>query len=462
CAPFWEQVVCALRGAYDDAFRILVDMRGGSGAPKAAAADGRAMTDAQGWAALDQVLETHMGLLAYLNDILNLGVDRINQRVTGEFRDRILARTYVHAIAVGWRSGASPEETLFMQVVALFLAHFFAIVRYSPLLVDVVAALFCAPQRPATGDDHDDDASSSAEAAGVRLERPFVPAPFEAARTLAPWLCAVLEVLRNKAISPTTLVKSVLVPRRMLRTRALLESLTGAAPADDGCSTASNRSALTASPPFIATPQPPPPLPPIPPLPPVHRPADSTAAAAADSPPAPDLHAALPPATHSIATAMVHVLADSPPAHSWVTVDLAALVLAQLTQTARGQVVLDPGLAAEVAQAQRAHSAELRAMLLTTGEDAPIGPGSWKVLVRCLVDLANRDQGTLAIKLQFEARHLFGPARPDCRPLLPLLPAPADEPGRPQLRKSSTSSATARGPAAAPPAAQMPTRASSS
>ncbi|KAJ2716930.1 Protein CL16A [Coemansia spiralis] len=442
CAHFWEQVVVALRGAHDDAFRILVDMLGSNGTSGSDSQKATAGADAQGWAALDQVLETHMGLLAYLNDMLNLGVDRINQRITDEFRDRILTRTYVHAIAVGWRSGASFEETLFMQVVTLFLAHFFAIVRYSPLLVDTVTALFCAPVRPSS--DNNDDDASSAEAAGVRLEHPFVPSPFETSRTLGPWLCAVLEVLRNKAISPTTLVKSVLTPRRMLRTRALLESLTGATPtADDCCSIASNRTALS-MPPFIATPQQP------------------TADGTTD--PIDHRPAALPPTTHSIATAMVHIIADTPPAHSWITVDLAALVLAQLTQTARGQTVLDSGLGAEVALAQRAHSAELRAMLLTTaGDGAPIRAGSWKVLVWCLVDLANRDQATLGIKLQFEARHLFGPALnppPVYSPAqLPMPPMPGA--GGRELRKSSTSSATVKSPATLPPAVQTSTRASS-
>ncbi|KAJ1724240.1 Protein CL16A, partial [Coemansia biformis] len=242
CAHFWEQVVCTLRGTYDDAFRILVEILGGGSptAPKATTAvDSRTMTDVQGWAALDQVLEMHMGLLAYLSDILNLGVDRINQRVTDEFRDRILARTYVHAIEVGWRSGASFEETLFMQVVTLFLAHFFSIVRYSPLLVDTIVALFYVPGRSEPGDPSDDDKPRA------RLVHPFVPSPFESSRTLAPWLCVVLEILRNKAISPTTLVKSVLTPRRMLRTRALLESLTGSVSVDDCCSSMSNQSALT-------------------------------------------------------------------------------------------------------------------------------------------------------------------------------------------------------------------------
>ncbi|KAJ2779636.1 Protein CL16A [Coemansia javaensis] len=424
CTHFWEQVVCALRASYDDAFRILVDMLGPPAAAVTRTAASAAATisasarpgggggggggdddddgDNRSWAALDQVLELHMGLLAYLNDVLGLGVDRINRRICSEFRDRILARTYVHAIEVGWRSGASFEETLFMQVVTLFLAHFFSIVRHSPLLIDTVSALFSAGASGDENDDNDND-NDNEQQQPSRLRHPFIPSPFEPSRTLAPWLCAVLEVLRNKAISPTALAKSALTPRRMLRTRALLDSLTGAAPRDDVCSTASSVSARTVmAPPGAAAALGSPRQSPAEALPRSTASGSSTPHTLPPPPAGP-----LPPHTQAIAAGMVQVLADAPPTHSWITIDLAALVLAQLTRSARGPPALDPVLGAEAALAQRTHSAELRAMLLTAGDDAPAHGGSWKVLAQCLADLANRDHSTFTLKLQFEARHIF-------------------------------------------------------
>ncbi|KAJ2364381.1 Protein CL16A [Coemansia sp. RSA 2611] len=410
CAHFWEQVMCSLKDSYDDAFRLLVDMlpmaRAG-GAVATSAVDRAHVTAAQGWAAVDQVLEAHMGLLAYLNDVYGLGVDRISRRITGEFAGRILERTFVHAIEVGWRAGASPEETLFMQVVTLFVAHFFSIVRHSPLLVDAVAALFV-------------DGGS----ARVRLAHPFIPSPFEPSRTLAPWLCAVLEILRNKAISPTALVKSVLTPRRMLRTRALLESLTGSASQHDCCSSSATSvtSVTSAMAPLLVA------------APPSDR---SPPPSDRSPPPAP-----LPPHTQTIATAMVQILAEDPPTHTWITVDLAALVLAQLTRSSRGQLVLDASLGEELALAQRARSAELRALLLAASDadgasQLSQADGAWKVLVQSLADLANSDAETLTMKVQFEARHVFAPER--------AAMAPADSPStlpRPTPpRRASTSSA---------------------
>ncbi|KAJ1929250.1 hypothetical protein EC988_010119, partial [Linderina pennispora] len=190
-----------------------------------------------------------MGLLSYMNDIYGLGVERINQRITSEFLDRILIRTFVHVIEIGWRAGASPEEALFMQVVTLFLSHFFAIIKYSPLLVDTINALF-VEQVAHTSDDS--NAMEEGEE-GAKMEEPthlvhpFTPSPFEASRTLMPWMCVALEILHNKAIGPTVLVRSVLTPRRMLRTRALLDSLTGR-PAVADCRSSSGGSALSVLP----------------------------------------------------------------------------------------------------------------------------------------------------------------------------------------------------------------------
>ncbi|KAJ2142698.1 Protein CL16A [Coemansia sp. RSA 564] len=404
CAHFWELIVCSIKDSYDDALRILVDMlpmRRSSGVVATSAVDRAHTTETQGWAAVDQVLERHMGLLAYVNDIFGLGVDRINQRLTAEFSDRILARTFVHAIDTGWRANASPEETLFMQIVTLFVAHFFSIVRHSPLLVDAVTALF----------------STDSESELTRLAHPFIPSPFESSRTLTPWLCAVLEVLRNKAISPTALVKSVLTPRRMLRTRALLESLTGTASLND-CSS-SVQSALSMSPaigPSVVT------------------------SHAMHNDEQPIKAPPLPPFTQTIATAMVQILAEDPPTHTWITIDLAALVLAQLARSQRGHLILDSSLHDELVLAQRTRSAELRALLMPANTDSAesneqIACGSWKVLVQCLCDLANSDSETLTMKVQFEARHIFAPERSE--PTAP--PSPTHSPA---IRRSSTSSAT--------------------
>ncbi|KAJ2410337.1 Protein CL16A [Coemansia sp. RSA 2530] len=401
CAHFWGQVMHAIKDCCDDAFRLLVDMP---------------LDDTASWAAVDQVLENHMGLLAYVNDVCALGVDRINRRVSLEFNDRLLTRTYIHAIEVGWRANSTPEESLYMQVVTLCLAHFFAIVRYSPLLVDTIAALFTAQeerQQPANNavDSEDDTVSAGSPRLYPRRphrpvllpevptqqsnHNPFIPSPFEPSRTLMPWLCVALEVLDNKAISPTVLVKSVLTPRRMLRTRALLESLTGgAALAPDDWRSDSAQSTLSSQTP--------------------HSLAGELTTA----------HLLLPPLTQTIVTAMVHILADSPPSHSWTTVNLAAHVLAQLTRTSRGHIILDPSLSEELANAQRQHSAELRAMLMSIGEvadsddtDSEHSSGSvststatvisWKVLVKCLFDFANSSTDTLRNKIQSESRHTF-------------------------------------------------------
>ncbi|KAJ2872513.1 Protein CL16A [Coemansia aciculifera] len=438
CAHFWGQVMHAIKDCCDDAFRLLVDM------PQ----DGTAS-----WAAVDQVLENHMGLLAYVNDVCALGVDRINRRIALEFSDRILTRTYIHAIDVGWRANATPEETLYMQVVTLCLAHFFAIVRYSPLLADTVAALFTAQeeqqqqqqQQNHAVDSEDDTGSANSPRIYQRRphrpvlspviqsqqsnHNPFIPSPFEPSRTLMPWLCVALEVLDNKAISPTVLVKSVLTPRRMLRTRALLESLTGgAALAPDDWRSDSAQSTLSSQTP--------------------HSLAGELTTA----------NPLLPPLTQVIVTAMVHILADSPPSHTWPTVCLAAHVLAQLARSSRGHVILDPSLAEELVNAQRQHSAELRAMLMSVDEltesddtDSEHSSNSsstsasattvmsWKVLVKCLFDFANSSADTLRNKIQSESRHTFA-LHPTSKPQLPLTSKPLLHPtSKPLLHPTSKS-----------------------
>ncbi|KAJ1946325.1 Protein CL16A, partial [Kickxella alabastrina] len=458
CVHFWEQIMHTLKDSYDDAFRILVDLPTGKQAGKVS----------EVWASIDMILENHMGLLAYLNDIYGLGVERINRRVTDEFNDRILFRTYVHAIEVGWRAGASHEESLYMQVVALFIAHFFAIIRYTPLLTDTINALFVyspaiREQSPGgirrslsdaySGDDpqpygirpghhirNSNSSSSNNNNRAVqdtmedvpRLTHPFVLSPFESSHTLMPWLCATLEVLNNKAISPTTLVKSVLMPRRMLRTRALLESLTGnTAVLDCRSFSSSGRTDMTLTLTQLQQQQQP-----------MHN--TGGGSGSGGKPLARIPVAPLPPYTQTIVTSMMQVLADTPPAHNWITIDLAALLLVQLTRNSRGQIVLDPGMADELEQAHYAHSAELRAMLLAptptpttkttttkpsantdadadtdtdadtdvdTDTDASnmVARGSWKILVKCLVDFANSNADMLRNKVESQGRFIFDP-----------------------------------------------------
>ncbi|KAJ1667559.1 Protein CL16A [Coemansia sp. RSA 1646] len=337
CAHFWEQVVCALRDSCDDAFRILVDMPEDSGGSD--------------WASVDLVLEKHMGLLAYLNDIYGLAIERISAKITDEFVDRIIQRTYVHAVEIGWRPSATAEEALYMQVVSLFIAHFFAIVKHSPLLADAMNALFVLPS-----DEADDET--------LPVSHLFVPSPLEPSRTLAPWACIALEVLSNKAISPSTLVKSVLTPRRMLRTRALLDSLTG------DCNSDSNSNG-SQSPPLGN-----------------QRQLSSTAVAS-----------------------MVHVLIDDSHMHSWITVDLAALLLSELCKSPNGTVLIEgQELVSKLVDARNSHSTELRLMLLS------MGSGLWKTMVKCLIDFANSTPDTLRIKAQAEGKHIFSNTQLSERP----------------------------------------------
>ncbi|KAJ2547170.1 Protein CL16A [Coemansia sp. RSA 1933] len=336
CAHFWEQVVCALRESCDDAFRILVDMPANAGGGD--------------WAAIDLVLEKHMGLLAYLNDIYGLAIERISARITDEFADRIIQRTYVHAVDVGWRSGATAEETLYMQVVSLVIAHFFAIIKHSPLLADAMNALFVLP-----GDEGDEGGEGNEGNETLLGSRLFVPSPHESSRTLAPWACIALEVLSNKAIGPSALVKSVLTPRRMLRTRALLDSLTGDDISD------SNTNNIVHSPPLN------------------NSQLASTAVAS-----------------------MIHILVDESHAHSWITVDLAALLISELCRSPNGQIMIDDQrLASTLVDARHSRSMELRSMLLSAES------GVWKIVVKCLVDFANSVPDTLRIKAEAEGKHIF-------------------------------------------------------
>ncbi|KAJ1964053.1 Protein CL16A [Dipsacomyces acuminosporus] len=418
---------------YDDAFRILIDMpniipstNNTNGGKATTVIDNSNMTELQEWTAINQILENHMGLLAYLNDIYGLGVERINKHITEEFVDRILVRTFVHVIDIGWRANATPEESLFMQVVTLFLSHFFAIIKHSPLLADTMNALFrssstATPMDPKRLDeaseatsaalsDHyggDDNSSSVGRSSGIgkiqiikddyerqsipissHLDHPFTPSPFESSRTLIPWLCLSLEILLNKAIGPTTLVKSVLLPRRMLRTRNLLESLTGL-PSLPDYQSSSIGSVVSSTP---------------------NNPSSSVTTGTAPLFPAP---------TQSILTSLVQILTDTPPSHNWVTIDLAALLLLQLAQNAKGGIQLDAGLTEELVQSQSNHSAELRSKLVSHDTDDSdlaekefIALGSWKILVKCLVDLANTNSQTLRNKIESESNYIFSLDRP--------------------------------------------------
>ncbi|KAJ2657011.1 Protein CL16A [Coemansia sp. RSA 1200] len=375
CAYFWEQIVCALRDACDDAFRIIVDMPGVADVPPT-----RSTTSGgSSWAVVDLVLEKHMGLLAYLNDIYGLSIERISTKITDEFADRIIQRTYVHAVDVGWRPDASPEETLYMQVVSLFIAHFFAIVKHSPLLADAMNALLVVSADNVHEDNYDDDdGASKTLAAGGHIHssrQPFVPSALESSRTLAPWACIALEVLSNKAISPSALVKSVLTPRRMLRTRVLLDSLTGDV-TSNGSSVGSDNSSDSQTPP---QPQP--------------------------------INASARPPASKVIVSMVHVLTDSMNLHSSITIDLAALLISELCRMPPPDnriVIDDHELTGKLLDAQHLLSTELRSMLLSIGG----GTGLWKTAVKCLLDFANATPDMLRIKAEAEGKHIFACAEP--------------------------------------------------
>lgn len=467
---FWSQIMQALKESGDDAFRILIDMTATEATTMVATTviDTQRMTETQEWAALDQVLENHMGLLAYLNDIYGLGVERINRRVTEEFLDRILTRIYAHAIEIGWRAEATPEETLFMQCTTLFISQFFSILRHPPLLVDVLSALFAkrsddeeqeeeeeegaalsdhyagdhiprhmksrgrshshhvqSPKRisdaigPLLGEEkgkNKDTVKSlpprQQQSKKARLSHPFIPSPYESSRTLVPWLLLVLDILSNKAISPTTLVKSVLVPRRMLRTLSLLTSLTGGRQRQTnkvlsltrGGTSSSSSSSLSSNSEDTSIVQ--------------------SMTAKIDP---------LPQPTQTIVTAMVQILTQdfALPTHTWITVYLASLVLTQLTKVssaALSVIRLDQGMFEELQQAQCTRAAVMQATLL----DGTLTAGLWKTLVKCLVEFANADSETLCNKVESECRYIFGSQHQQ----------PASDPSSPP-RSSSTSSATA-------------------
>ncbi|KAJ1945811.1 hypothetical protein FBU59_002202 [Linderina macrospora] len=268
---------------------------------------------------------------------------------------------------------------------------------------------------------------------------PFTPSPFEASRTLMPWMCVALEVLHNKAISPTVLVRSVLTPRRMLRTRALLDSLTGR-PALADCRSSSGGSALS-----------------------IISPTETSTGSVGDGQTSHDITSPPPAHTQAIITALVQILTESPPSHNWTTVSLAALLLAQLAAGTRNQIILDDNLTAELIQAQAKHSAEIRAMLLSADEpstsigdvmsNAVIGCGSWKALVKCLVDLANSSAETLRNKVESESRHIFSLDRLAAASLTTTgLQSPQMKAhSAPRNRRSSASSSTFNPPPPLPP-----------
>ncbi|RIA90987.1 hypothetical protein C1645_768612 [Glomus cerebriforme] len=187
-------------------------------------------------------LVEHCDNFYYINDIINLQNERMNQELTSHLMDLLLKPIYADSLV---RRELLPTKQMarINSVVALaLLCHVLHIFRHPPLVTAMVAMLFSNspelmdyPQSPRLGDTY---ANPSTLFKNRNLYReaimgfliPEIPEgsdhhDYFDLNTL-PALCLIYMACRNHAIAPDILLASEVYPQKLLRTRRLLNSLT--------------------------------------------------------------------------------------------------------------------------------------------------------------------------------------------------------------------------------------------
>ncbi|KAJ1650282.1 Protein CL16A [Dispira simplex] len=173
---------------------------------------------------INQILEEHLETIAYINDILGLGISVINLVLAQSLLTELLYPVF-RSNLVGYRAGKSDDSAQGRAHVSLvFLSHLVMTLKYPSVINKVVTLLFIE-EYPATS------ALDSTEGTAPAIEVTTYLGTGSQDRLTMPFLCLCFFLLRNKAIGPSVLAQTTLCPRRFTRTKDILHSLKGSADA---------------------------------------------------------------------------------------------------------------------------------------------------------------------------------------------------------------------------------------
>ncbi|PVV02877.1 hypothetical protein BB560_002664, partial [Smittium megazygosporum] len=91
---------------------------------------------------INSLIQDHIELLSFLNDALYLKNIDINHRILTLFHERLSILCYARFIEIGNRLNSSNSEQTIMLVSTLFLSHSFSILKYKPLLDQLLVLFF--------------------------------------------------------------------------------------------------------------------------------------------------------------------------------------------------------------------------------------------------------------------------------------------------------------------------------
>ncbi|KAJ1969780.1 Protein CL16A [Dispira parvispora] len=173
---------------------------------------------------INQILEEHLETIAYINDILGLGISVINLVLAQSLLTELLYPVFWSNL-VSYRVGKSDDSMRSQAHVSLvFLNHLVMTLKY-PSVINEVATLLFSEEYPATS------ALDSTEGTAPAIDVTTYLGTGSQDRLTMPFLCLCFFLLRNKAIGPSVLAQTTLCPRRFTRTKDILHSLMGSADA---------------------------------------------------------------------------------------------------------------------------------------------------------------------------------------------------------------------------------------
>ncbi|KAJ1927983.1 Protein CL16A [Tieghemiomyces parasiticus] len=189
---------------------------------------------------INQILEEHLETIAYVNDVFGLGVGAINSVLAQTLRTELLYPVYLAHLLEHQAQPADPDRRCQAHVSLVFLTHLVMTLKYPSVINEVATMLFSETARDLVPVGHvageemtDASADGDGEDDGIHaVDGALFLRPNRADDTLAmPLLCLCYFLLINKAVSPSTLAQTSLCPRRLARTKDILQSLMGSADA---------------------------------------------------------------------------------------------------------------------------------------------------------------------------------------------------------------------------------------
>ncbi|KAL1921384.1 uncharacterized protein VTP21DRAFT_11100 [Calcarisporiella thermophila] len=161
-------------------------------------------------------LAEHGDCLYYVNDIINLGVPKINEVLNLHMVDHLILPLYLNGLVKPELLGNTEKPPIGPVISLWLLSHIFHIIKYPPLIGKTIRLLFAT-----SGINREFGQSNIYRDAIIDFLMPS-----ESDLNVLPALCLIYLACRNQGAKANTLIKTDIYPQKLFRARRILDTLT--------------------------------------------------------------------------------------------------------------------------------------------------------------------------------------------------------------------------------------------